>query len=90
MAPENALPAPMYYRRWSETAPDADVRMDAERALGLLSEKARTILEMREYGYRYAEIARSLDMTEAAVKMQVKRALRKLRKVLGESARGGA
>ena len=80
------LAGPDVLSRWSETAPDADVRMDAERALGLLSEKARTILEMREYGYRYAEIARSLDMTEAAVKMQVKRALRKLRKELGESA----
>ena len=88
--PREHLAGPDALSRWSETAPDAGVRIDAERALGLLSEKVRTILEMREYGYRYAEIARSLDMTEAAVKMQVKRALRKLRKALGESAGGDA
>ena len=82
------LAGPDALSRWSEAVPGADVRIDARRALDLLSEKARTILEMREYGYRYAEIARSLDMTEAAVKMQVKRALRKLRKVLGESDSG--
>ena len=84
------LAGPDALSRWGEAAPDAGIRIDAEQALGLLSEKARTILEMREYGYRYAEIARSLDMTEAAVKMQVKRALRKLRKALGESGGGDA
>ena len=82
------LAGPDELSRWGESVSEADVRIDAERALDFLSEKARTILEMREYGYRYAEIARSLDMTEAAVKMQVKRALRKLRKALEES--GGA
>ena len=84
------LSGPDALSAWSETDTDAGFRIDAERALALLNEKVRTILEMREYGYRYAEIARSLDMTEAAVKMQVKRALRKLRKALGESGGGGA
>lgn len=87
--PREYLVGPDALSRWSEAVPGAGVRIDAQRALDLLSEKARTILEMREYGYRYAEIARSLDMTEAAVKMQVRRALRKLRKALGESG-GGA
>jgi RNA polymerase sigma-70 factor (ECF subfamily) len=55
------------------------VEVDLERLLSVLTDKARTILEMREYGYRYEEIARSLDTTEAAVKMQVKRAFERLR-----------
>lgn len=61
----------------------AGAQVDFERVLSVLSEKARTILEMREYGYRYEEIARSLETTEAAVKMQVKRAFDKLRKTFG-------
>ena len=80
-----SLSDPDALSRWSETVPEADVRLDAEKALNLLGEKARTILEMREYGYRYAEIGRALGMTEAAVKMQVRRAFEKLRKALEES-----
>ncbi len=56
--------------------------LDADRALEALSDKARTIIELREYGYRYEEIAEKLDTTEAAVKMQVKRAFEKMREVL--------
>ncbi len=59
--------------------PYAAATVDVERVMSILTEKARTILEMREYGYRYEEIADSLGTTEAAVKMQVKRALDKLR-----------
>lgn len=61
---------------------DGAARIDVERALGHLSDHARRILELREYGYRYEEIAKRLDTTEAAVKMQVKRAFEKLREVL--------
>ncbi len=57
-------------------------RVDLERALGTLTPKARRIVELREFGYRYEEIAEMLDSTEAAVKMQVKRAFEKLRDVL--------
>lgn len=60
------------------------VELDLERVLSVLTDKARTILEMREYGYRYEEIARSLGTTEAAVKMQVKRAFEKLRDAFDE------
>lgn len=60
-------------------APPAGERLDAERLLGTLSDHARRILELRGYGYRYEEIAETLGTTEAAVKMQVKRALDKLR-----------
>ncbi len=86
--PREYLAEPDALSAWSEAVPEADLRLDAEQALSLLGEKARTILEMREYGYRYAEIARSLGTTEAAVKMQVQRALRKLRKALEESPGG--
>ena len=65
---------------------DVALRVDLERALNTLSEHARAILEMRELGYPYAEIAETLDTTEAAVKMQVKRAFEKLRSVLAGAA----
>lgn len=53
-------------------------RVDLERALDVLTPKARRIIELREYGYLYREIAQMLDTTEAAVKMQVKRAFEKM------------
>lgn len=65
---------------------DVALRMDLERALAALSEHARAILEMRELGYPYVEIAEALDTTEAAVKMQVKRAFERLRGVLAGAA----
>lgn len=60
--------------------------IDAERALELLSPKAREILELREMGYPYVEIAEMVDTTEAAVKMQVKRAFDRLRELLASTA----
>lgn len=65
-----------------DDASTAGISVDVERALGALSEKARTIMELREFGYRYEEIAEKLDTTEAAVKMQVKRAFDKMRETL--------
>ena len=56
--------------------------IDVERALAALSDKARRIIELREYGYRYKEIARMVGTTEAAVKMQVKRAFDKMHDAL--------
>lgn len=56
--------------------------IDVERALSALSDHARTIMELREFGYRYEEIADKLGTTEAAVKMQVKRAFAKMRETL--------
>lgn len=53
--------------------------VDVQRALATLSPKAREIIELREYGYRYEEIASMIGTTEAAIKMQVKRAFDKLR-----------
>ncbi len=61
---------------------DVALRVDLEDALASLSEHARTIIEMRELGYPYSDIADTLDTTEAAVKMQVKRAFTKLREML--------
>lgn len=62
------------------------VALDVERALADLSPRARRILELRAYGYRYEEIAGMLESTEAAVKMQVKRALEKVRDRIGALA----
>ncbi len=57
----------------------AGSNVDLERALSVLTPHARRILELREYGYRYKEIAALLDTTETAVKMQVKRAFERMR-----------
>lgn len=57
-------------------------RVDLERALAQLSPVARHIIELREFGFRYREIADAVDSSEAAVKMQVKRAFEKLRGLL--------
>ncbi len=57
-------------------------QMDLERALASLSPRARRIVELREYGYRYEEIASIVGSTEAAIKMQVKRAFEKMRSLL--------
>lgn len=66
------------------TAPDdRSAQVDIEKALDVLTPKARRIMELREYGYLYREIAQMLDTTEAAVKMQVKRAFEKMRDALG-------
>lgn len=66
------------------TAPDdRSAQVDVEKALDVLTPKARRIMELREYGYLYREIAQMLDTTEAAVKMQVKRAFEKMREALG-------
>jgi RNA polymerase sigma-70 factor (ECF subfamily) len=56
--------------------------IDVQRALGILSPRARQILELREYGYRYKEIADMIHTSEAAVKMQVKRAFERMRRLL--------
>ncbi|MDX1546036.1 MAG: sigma-70 family RNA polymerase sigma factor [Rhodothermales bacterium] len=60
----------------------AGAGVDVEKALALLTPRARRILELREYGYRYQEIAEMIGTSEAAVKMQVKRAFDKMRRVL--------
>ncbi len=60
--------------------------IDVERALGALTPQARRIIELREYGYKYAEIAEIIGSTEAAIKMQVKRAFARLRDILGAVA----
>lgn len=61
---------------------DRSAHVDVETALDALSPKARRIMELREYGYLYREIAQMLDTTEAAVKMQVKRAFEKMKEAL--------
>ena len=72
-----------------ETAPErmdagtpAGAEVDVERALAALTPTARRIIELREQGYRYREIAQMIGSTEAAIKMQVKRAFDKMRDVL--------
>lgn len=60
----------------------ASAKIDVEMAMDHLTPEARRIIELREYGYKYAEIAEMVGSTEAAIKMQVKRAFEKLRGIL--------
>lgn len=60
----------------------AGLGMDLDRALSTLTPHARRIIELRELGFAYVEIAETLGTTEAAVKMQVKRAFERLRSSL--------
>lgn len=60
----------------------AGTDVDVEQALSVLTPKARRIMELRELGYKYREIAEEIDTTEAAIKMQVKRAFDKMREAL--------
>lgn len=64
------------------TEASTGIVVDLERALSILTPHARRILELREYGYRYQEIAEMVGSSEAAIKMQVKRAFEKMRNVL--------
>ncbi len=60
----------------------AEEQMDVEYALSSLSPHAREIIELREYGYKYEEIADMVGSTEAAIKMQVKRAFERMKDAL--------
>lgn len=80
--PKESLYDPDYPPESKEGDRWAGAAVDVERALALLTPKARRILELREYGYRYQEIADMIGTSEAAVKMQVKRAFEKMRNVL--------
>ncbi len=62
--------------------PDSGRSIDLERALAGLSPHARRIMELKLMGYRYEEIAGMVESTEGAVKMQVKRAMERLRDLL--------
>lgn len=60
---------------------DEAPQFDVERILSAITPHARRILELRAYGYRYEEIGKMVGSSEAAVKMQVKRALDKLKRL---------
>lgn len=67
----------------------AGAEIDLERALAALSPTARRIMELRAYGYRYREIAQVIGSTEAAIKMQVKRAFERMRDALAGALLAG-
>ena len=69
----------------SNPSDSAETSIDLERALSVLTPRSRRVLELREYGYRYKEIGEMLDLTEAAVKMRVKRAFEQLRDLFASS-----
>ena len=84
-SPKERVYEPQVLSEKVEAASDRFVSsLDVERVLSVLTPHARRILELREYGYKYKEIAKILGTTETAVKMQVKRAFEKMRKVFAD------
>jgi RNA polymerase sigma-70 factor (ECF subfamily) len=57
-------------------------KVDLERALAELSDKARQIILLRAEGHKYEEISAQVGLTVSGVKMQVKRNLEKLKTAL--------
>lgn len=70
------------YSAASDETADSGLSIDLDRALGSLTPNARRIMELKLMGYRYEEIAGMVNSTEGAVKMQVKRAMERLRDLL--------
>ncbi|MBL7976886.1 MAG: sigma-70 family RNA polymerase sigma factor [Bacteroidetes Order II. Incertae sedis bacterium] len=64
---------------------DVGLQMDLQKVLEELTPKARQIIELKQLGYPYEEIAQILGTTEAAIKMQVKRAFDRLRVLLTQT-----
>jgi len=70
----------------SEVDEQLDAKLDAEKlhsCLGALNEPARSMLSLRIFQeLSYQEIAQVLDTTEAAVKMQMHRAVKKIQSLV--------
>jgi RNA polymerase sigma factor (sigma-70 family) len=67
---------------WFETNDNLIDQLTIEQALNELPEIARKILLMRADGYKFEEISSELKMSLSAVKMQAKRNLEHLKKVI--------
>ncbi|MEM8883332.1 MAG: sigma-70 family RNA polymerase sigma factor [Planctomycetota bacterium] len=73
--------------RPESTSDRPDARTDAETALALLSDPLRAAATLRFlHGLSYAEVAATLNVSEAAARMRVHRALGELRRRLGPDA----
>ena len=59
-------------------------------ALARLADRDREILLMREEGFRYAEIARAIDVAPSSVGTLLARALRRFEKAYADTAASGA
>ena len=81
-ARETSLEDPgVYLKRVEKDFPGT--RMDLERAIATLPEKARRVLVLRDiYGYKYDEIAKLQGVALGTVKAQIHRARRMMREKL--------
>ena len=57
-------------------------KLDLEAALKQLPEKSRLILQLKSHGYKYKEIAEQVGISDSGIKIQVKRSIEQLRKIL--------
>ncbi len=56
--------------------------VDIKSALSKLPEKSQLILKLNSEGFKYHEIATMVNLSESAVKMQVKRSLKKIKSIM--------
>lgn len=69
----------------SAAAERAEARQTLRRVLGGLSERERTILLMREEGFKHREIASAIGTTTKSIGTLITRALRKAGKLMAEA-----
>ncbi|HSJ08919.1 MAG TPA: sigma-70 family RNA polymerase sigma factor [Longimicrobiales bacterium] len=79
----HGVPRPAEPTRPDDNAAQAELRADVRAALARLSERERSILLMREEGFRHREIAAALGTTTSSVGTMIARALAKLEGHLG-------
>jgi hypothetical protein len=61
---------------------EEDCRLDAEKAVRQLSERARQMYELRNAGFEWSEIAQKLKITDAAARAEYSRELKRARQKL--------
>jgi RNA polymerase sigma-70 factor (ECF subfamily) len=75
-------------RELAVTQVETEARIDLERGLARLPEGRRTVLVLHDlYGYKHAEVARMLDISEGTSKSQLHDARLQLGSILGREGR---
>lgn len=68
-------------------AREVESRIDYQRIIRCLSDRARTVLALRDAGYEWKEVASLMETTETAIKKSFNREIRQLRVKLRTSTR---
>ena len=69
---------------WRSYGNKEDCRLDAEKALRLLSDRVRLMFELRDAGYEWKEIAAQFNTSEGAARAEFSREMKRLRMKLAK------